>query len=118
MKNSKKLKLSVQEIIFYSISVILALWGIVEIILGLIVEFANVRIDEFPLYQAEQAYISLFGMSFTNWGLVLLAIGLVVGVIVLCIYATRHDREVEKTVRREARLNAQRKILDVEVEEK
>ncbi len=122
MKTNSKNKVRVQEIVFYSISGILAIWGIVEIILGLIVEFADVRVSDFPLYQAQQTYISLFGMSFTNWGLVLLSIGVILCVIVLCIYATGYDREAEKESRRAARLqgqiiNSNSEISDAEVKE-
>lgn len=113
-------KVPVKEWIWYLFASILAAWGVAEIILGLILEFANVRMSDFPLYQAQEAYISLFGLSFLHWGLILMGIGVVLAVIVLCICAVRYDRESEKASRRAARLNNfnnEDKVIDASVKE-
>ncbi len=103
-KKERKINITTQEIVLYCIAGVFIIWGVVEIILGLITQFADVKVSDFGLYTAEQTYISIFGMSFLYWGIVLTAIGVIFGVIVLCVYASKYDREAEKASRRAARL--------------
>jgi hypothetical protein len=48
--------------------------------------------------------MSWAGLSFFNWGLIILSVGVLLGVIVLCVFASSHDREVEKANRRAQRM--------------
>ncbi len=103
--NKKKFKLSPKEYVWYILSLIMVTGGLVQIILGLIVEFANVKVSDFPLYNGNQDLIGWSKLGFLNWGLIWLAVGVVLAVLVLCIFATTNDRNMEKQSRRAARLN-------------
>ena len=47
---------------------------------------------------------TLWGLGFRGWGYVLLAIGLVIGLIVLLTYAKKADVDAERASKRAARL--------------
>lgn len=115
MKKGNLKKLSVVEWVFYPIAGVLALGGIALLILGLLAKFLPMKPEDNPLAVAE----SSSPLTFTEWGLITLAIGLVIGVIVLLVYAQKHDREAEKTSRRAARLgkslSSNNEIIDAEV---
>lgn len=115
MKKGNLKKLSVVEWVFYPIAGVLALGGIALLILGLLAKFLPMKPEDNPLAVAE----SSSPLTFTEWGLITLAIGLVIGVIVLLVYAQKHDREAEKTSRRAARLgkllSSNDEIIDAEV---
>lgn len=119
-KVKTKAKISAKEYVWYIIACVFAAWGIAEIICGLIIEFSNTLVSNMPLYQAQTKYIELFGLSFMNWGLILMAIGVVIGVVTLCVFANRYDRESEKATRRAARLShnnpvGEAPVVDAEV---
>ena len=44
--------------------------------------------------------------DFRIWGIIFLFVGLVIAIITLNVHAKKVDREVEKTIRRQQRLNA------------
>ena len=116
----RKSNVPVIEWIWYLFAAILAAWGIAQIICGLILEFAQTTINDWPLYIANQEYTKLFGLSFLHWGLILLGIGALLAVLVLCITAGKYDRESEKASRRAARLahnNEETMVVDAEVKE-
>lgn len=102
---TKKCKLSPKEFVWYIIAGLLALWGITYIVLGLFIDYGPINPSEAPLLDVQADFVKTFGLSFFNWGLIILAIGTLLAVIVLCVFASSHDREVEKQTRR-----AQRKI--------
>lgn len=101
----RSLKLSPKEFVWYIIAGLLALWGLVYIVLGLVIDYGPLNVEQFPLRKVQQDFMAWAGLSFFNWGLIILSIGAVLAVIVLCVFASSHDREVEKQNRR-----AQRKI--------
>lgn len=115
MKKENLKKLSVIEWVFYPISGVLALGGVALLILGLLAKFLPMKPEDNPLAVAELDS----PLTFTDWGLITLAVGLVIGVIVLLVYAQKHDREAEKSSRRAARLGkpltSNDEIIDAEV---
>lgn len=113
MEKTKKIaKVPFKEYIWYIIACVLTAWGIGQIICGLILEFSNVKLSDMPLYNAQLKYIELFGLSFMHWGLILMGIGVLIGVVTLCICAGRYDRESEKASRRAARLAQQKELIE------
>lgn len=100
--SKRKCKLSVFEIVWYSICGALALWGLTYVILG---TCARLLVDS-DLNSANKVIAKTFGLGFLGWGLIIIAIAAVAAIIVLCSYAKKTDKEFEKAQRRAARLSA------------
>ena len=112
-----KLKLSIFEIVWYSLTGGLALWGLTFIVLGVIAR--NLSSSE-ALAKANEAYAKVMGLGYFEWGTIILSIAVVAAVIVLLINAKSADREVEKQQRRAARLASANEVNNeqsVEVKE-
>lgn len=117
--SKKQLKVSPFEIVWYSLTGAVGLWGLTYVVLGLVAAFYPATSENNPLGKADKTIADLFGLGFLYWGLIILAIAVVAAVFVLCIYAKTTDREVEKAQRRAARLAAQNNaVVDAEVEPK
>ena len=101
----KKLPLSIFEIVWYSICVLVMIWGLVYVILALI-DDANQLTD---LHKFMANFKKTFGLSMYFWGLIICAIGVVAGVTVMIIYAKTFDRAADREQRRSARLSALKK---------
>ena len=99
----KQRKLSIFEIVWYSLTGGIGLWGLVFITLGVIAR--NLTSDA-DLVKADSSYAATMKLGFLNSGLILLASGVLLAIIVLLINAKKSDREVEKQQRRAARLAA------------
>ena len=97
----KKLPLSLFEIIWYSICILVMIWGLVYVILGLI-DGAN---DLTSLHKFMADFKKTFGLSMYFWGLIICAIGVVAGVAVMIIYAKTFDKAADREQRRSARLS-------------
>ena len=111
----KQRKVSIFEIVWYSLTGALALWGLVFIVLGVIAR--NLTSDA-ELYKADASYAATMKLGFLNSGMILLSVGVVAAIIVLLIFAKTADREVEKQQRRAARLAAANNAAEeVEVKE-
>lgn len=118
--SKKKLPVSIFEIVWYSLTGLVGIWGLVYIVLGLFAQFYPATNGNNPLKKASDVIESNFGLGFLYWGLIILGIAVVLAVIVLCINAKTADREVEKASRRAARLAAQvetpeTNVVDAEV---
>ena len=98
----KKLPLSIFEIVWYSICVLVMIWGLVYVILALI-DGANQLTD---LHKFMANFKKTFGLSMYFWGLIIFAIGVVAGVAVMIIYAKTFDKAADREQRRSARLSA------------
>ena len=98
----KKLPLSIFEIIWYSICVLVMIWGLVYVILG-VVDGAN---DLTSLHKFMANFKKTFGLTMYFWGLIIFAIGVVAGVTVMIIYAKTFDKAADREQRRSARLSA------------
>lgn len=99
----KNRKVSIFEIVWYSLTGGIALWGLTFITLGVIVR--NLKSDA-ELVKGNNAWQAAMKLSYFNSGLILFAAGVLLAVIVLLINAKTADREVEKQQRRAARLAA------------
>ncbi len=116
-KNKKSNKISIFEIIWYSLCGGIGLWGLTFIVLGVIAR--NLKSDA-DLVLGDAAYKAAMKLGFFNSGLILLVAATLAAVIVLLITAKKADREVEKQQRRAARLaaaNAAEEAADIPVEE-
>ena len=109
----KKLPLSIFEIVWYSICVLVMIWGLVYVILGLI-DGAN---DLTSLHKFMDNFKKTFGLTMYFWGLIIFAIGVVAGVTVMIIYAKTFDKAADREQRRSARLSALNKKEDKVVAE-
>ena len=109
----KKLPLSIFEIVWYSICVLVMIWGLVYVILGL-VDGAN---DLTSLHKFMANFKKTFGLTMYFWGLIIFAIGVVAGVTVMIVYAKTFDKAADREQRRSARLSALNKKEDKVVAE-
>lgn len=121
MKNAKKLKLSIFEIVWYSLCLLILLWGLTYIVLGLVAKYAPIPNADNAVKQASDAYAKTFKLGFFEYGLIHTGVAAVLAIIVLLVYSRGYDREYEKEQRRAAlRQNARSKAkvdLDEEKEE-
>ena len=97
----KKSPLSLFEIIWYSICILVMIWGLAYVILALI-DGAN---DLTSLHKFMADFKKTFGLSMYFWGLIICAIGVVAGVTVMIIYAKTFDKAADREQRRSARLS-------------
>lgn len=104
----KKEKVSKKELAWYIIGGILAFFGLTLIVFGIIGNHMNTTTDNNFVKQAENAVMSALNikLDFRMWGIIFLLVGMIVVVIALNFNAKKTDREVEKTIRRQQRLNA------------
>ena len=109
----KKLPLSLFEIVWYAICVLVMIWGLVYVILALI-DGAN---DLTSLHKFMGKFQKTFGLSMYFWGLIIFGIGVVAGVTVMIIYAKTFDKAADREQRRSARLSAINKKEDKVVDE-
>ena len=103
-------KVSTKEFIWYAACGLVIVLGLICMIFGIIgyhMPTSNNFIRDF------EAKIPL-GLRY--WGIIFMAIGVVVGVVALVINAKKADREVEKKIRREQRLAAQNN-MNIEVKD-
>ena len=101
----KKLPISIFEIVWYSICVLVIAWGLTYVILGLVNRFN----DFTALKTFNNNFKSTFGLELYFWGLIIIGIAVIAGVIVLLVYAKTFDRASDREQRRSARLSALRK---------
>ena len=96
----KKLPISIVEIIVYSLSGLMAFWGLVYISLGVAVNF--LKYDN-ELVKTNAAILEgTNGMGFLQQGILVLFIGVIVAVVFLLGFAKVADRQYEKEQRRAA----------------
>mgnify|MGYP004446330913 CR=1 FL=1 len=113
---NKKAKIKPFELVCYIVFGIIAIWGVVEICLGIAGNYVGIGS---AFKKACDQFKTLFGLSFLGWGLLLLGIGVVGAVTVLCITAKTSDRDFEKAQRRAARLAKETpspEVIDVPTE--
>lgn len=122
MAEKKKIKGSlIAEIVLYSVFGLFALWGLVYIILGSLVDSNAVAYNS-GLASANNAVGGSLGFGFLPQGLLYFGIGVLAIVITLLVAAKSSDREFEKEQRRIlARQNrrkgvAQEEVIEAEVE--
>lgn len=117
--SKKTLKVSIFEIVWYSICGAIALWGITYIVLGLVGDHLPITAEDNALSEASDAIKVTFGLGFFHWGLILTGVAAAAAIVVLLLNAKKSDREVEKAARRAARLvRNETPVVDAEVSEK
>lgn len=103
-KNTKKLPLHPFELVWYILVGLVGIWGLTYIVLGLIVSYLPIKTEDPGLVEANKKILELFKLDFLGWGLIILAIAAVAGVVVLIFFSNKIDRDYEKNVRRAQRL--------------
>lgn len=110
----KKLPVSIFEIVWYAICALVILWGLTYVVLGLVNKF-----NDFSSLKSFCAdFESSFKLSLYFWGLIIISIAVVAGVVVMLVYAKTFDRAADREQRRSARLNALKKEEKVVAEQK
>ena len=110
----KKLKVGIFEIIWYIICALVILWGVTYVALALIDKYNDFK----DLHSFATKFESTFGLSLYFWGLIIVAIAVVAGVVVMLVYAKIFDRAADREQRRSARLAALKKEDKVVAEQK
>ena len=113
-KNAKKLKLSLFEIIWYTLCALIFLWGLTYIVLGLIASYAPIPDADNELLKASTAYAKVFKMGFFEYGLIHVGVAWLLAIVVLLIYSKKSDREFEKEQRRAALRASARKSMGLD----
>ena len=111
MAKKKKLPISVFEIVWYTICLAVALWGLTYVVLGIVTKYNNIE----ALTNFNEKFANTFGLQLYFWGLIIVAIAAVATVIVLLFFAKTFDRATEREQRRSARLSAlkqEEKVVD------
>lgn len=100
------MKIKVQELVWYIISGVIFLGGLVLGILNVIGYYLPGPSSDNIIRQAENDLISALKipLDFLGWGLVLIGLGTVIGVIALLRYAHIDNLEKDKVARRQQRL--------------
>lgn len=101
----KKLPLSVFEIVWYTICILVGLWGLTYVVLFLVDKYNNLS----ALHNFIIDFKSTFGLTLYYWGLIIIAIAAIAAVIVLIAYAKVFDKAADREQRRSARLSALKK---------
>ena len=98
----KNKRISVFELVWYPICCAVILWGLTYFVLGLISKYNDLSsLDSFC-----NGFASMFKLDIQFWGLIIIAIGAVAGVIVMLAFAKTYDRAADREQRRSARLSA------------
>ena len=103
MKKENSKKLQVKELIWYFLAGILGFAGLFMMVFGIIGHHLGGNLEQNFIKQAEKNIV----LDFRIWGIILLAAGLVIALIALVYFARSADRDIEKAIRRQQRLNAQ-----------
>ena len=107
----KNTKISIFEIVWYTICVLVILWGITYVVLSLINKYNDFSsLDKFAA-----DFKKTFGLELYFWGLIIAAIGAVAMSTVMIIFAKTFDRAADREQRRSARLNAIKKDQEQKV---
>lgn len=104
----KKEKVTGKEMAWYVVSGIFGIFGVTLITFGIIGHHMNTSLENNFIKTAEDAVIKAIKIpfDFRIWGIMFLLVGMIIAVIALNYNAKKSDREVEKTIRRQQRLNA------------
>ena len=103
MAKTKKMKISVGELIGYIISGILALGGLTLAVLGIVAR--NLSDVNNALRQADDKLIETIKFGFQPLGAMILFLGAVLAVIILVVFGKRVDVEDERQARRAQRFS-------------
>ena len=99
----KKNTITVVEFVWYAIAAVIAIFGIILMVFGIVGHHLPGALSDNFVKNAE----ANLPLSFISFGVILVSAGTLLGVIVLCVYAKKADRNIERTIRRQQRLAAQ-----------
>lgn len=112
MAKTKKMKISVGELIGYIISGIIALGGLTLAVLGIIAR--NLSDVNNALRQADDKLIETIKFGFQPLGAMVLILGAVLAVIILVVVGKRVDVEDERQARRAQRFSLEQDSQKIE----
>ena len=95
-------KISTKEFIWYAACGLVAVFGLICMIFGIIGYYLPATNNFIRDFEKNLKVLDL-----RTWGIIFMAIGVIVALIVLLFNAKKADREIEKKTRREQRLAAQ-----------
>lgn len=103
-----KEKLSVKEFVWYCVAAVIAIFGIILIVFGIIGHHLSDPLDSNFVKNAEKSLIDAIHIpfDFRIWGILFLLLGVLILIVVLTTFARKSDRENERTIRRQQRLAA------------
>lgn len=103
----KKVKLSWKELAWYIGGGMISLFGVALMVFGIIGHHISNRDVNF-VKDAEEKLISKIKIpfDFRIWGIIFLALGMLIVILALNFNAKKVDRDIEKTIRRQQRANA------------
>lgn len=102
MAKMNKKQIKIFEIVWYTITGLVMIWGLTYVVLGLVAHFIpdpNNGLKDF-----NSSFTKTFGLNLLYWGLIIFAIGAIAMVIALLNVAKEKDRDFEKEQRRKARI--------------
>lgn len=104
----KNRTVSGKEIAWYVIAGIFVMFGLTLMVFGIIGHHMNVALDDNFIKQAEDNLVNAIKVpfDFRIWGIMFVLLGAIITIITLNFNAKKTDRELERTVRRQQRLNA------------
>lgn len=102
----KKKKISTKELVGYIIAGVIAAFGLALMITHTVGYYLPMLNSENPIVTAENNLITSLkiNMDFLEWGIVFMALGVIIALIILLSVAKKVDLEVEKRQRRAQRL--------------
>ena len=101
----KKLPVSLFELVWYPICGLVILWGFTYVVLGLVNKYN--KFDSLASFCTD--FKGNFGLDIYFWGLLIIVIGVLAGIVVMLFFAKTYDRAADREQRRSARLNALKK---------
>lgn len=96
-------KVTVKEFIWYAAAGIVVVFGLICMVFGII----GYHMGGSPEQNFVTQFESKLPFGLRYWGIIFMAVGVIVAIIALLVNAKKADREVEKKIRREQRLAAQ-----------
>ncbi len=105
---AKSSKVSGKEFAWYVIGGVFAVFGLTLMVFGIIGHHMNVPLADNFIKGTEEALIKAIKIpfDFRVWGIMFLLLGMFIVIVTLNYNAKKTDREIEKTIRRQQRLNA------------
>lgn len=96
-------KISVKEFIWYAACGIITVFGLICMVFGIV----GYHMKGSSSQNFIVAFEDKLPFPLRYWGIIFMAVGVIVAIVVMLVNAKKADREIEKKVRREQRLAAQ-----------
>lgn len=98
-------KIRTAEIVWYSIASFFAVAGLAFLVTGIVGDHLPMLASENGILISENAWLRNWShMGYRYWGMILIGVGALVGVISLTAFAREGDRDEERALRRAQRL--------------